>query len=103
MHLLIKQSNSSVKKARETIKNVFIELPGKPVGDLIKKINPIIRGIGNYWSSQVAKKIFEKLHSYIWIKTRRHLKGLHRNKLFKWIYRKYFKPDYTGVSKDNGY
>jgi RNA-directed DNA polymerase len=100
MRLLIKPSKSSVKKARETIKNVFIQLRGRPVGDLIKKLNPIIRGIGNYWSSQVAKKIFEKLDSYIWIKTRKHLKGLHHNKPFKWIYRKYFKPDYTGVSKD---
>lgn len=100
MHLLIKPSNTSVKKARETIKNVFIQLRGRPVGDLIKKLNPIIRGIGNYWSSQVAKKIFEKLDNYIWIKTRKHLKNLHHNKPFKWIFRKYFKADYTGVSKD---
>ena len=100
MRLLIKPSKLSVKKARETIKNVFIQLRGRPVGDLIKKLNPIIRGIGNYWSSQVAKKIFEKLDSYIWIKTRKHLKILHSNKPFKWIYRKYFKADFTGVSKD---
>jgi len=25
---------------------------------------------------------------------------LHDKKSFKWIYKKYFKPDYTGVSKD---
>lgn len=100
MRLLIKPSKSSVKKAKETIKNVFIQLQGRPVGDVIKKLNPIIRGIGNYWSSQVAKKIFEKLDSYIWIKTRKHLKRLHHNKPFKWIYTKYFKADYTGVSKD---
>jgi len=99
MRLLIKPSKLSVKKARETIQKVFIQLRGKPVGDLIKKLNPIIRGIGNYWSSQVAKKIFEKLDSYIWIKTRKHLKILHPNKSFKWIYRKYFKADYTGVSR----
>jgi len=100
MHLLIKPSNSSVKKARETIKNVFIELRGNPVGNLIKKLNPIIRGIGNYWSSQVAKKIYGKLNSYIWIKIRKHLKSLHPNKPFKWIFKRYFKTDYTGVSKD---
>lgn len=100
MQLLIKPSKASVKKARETIKNVFAQLRGKPVGDLIAKVNPIIRGIGNYWSSQVAKKIFEVLDNYIWIKTRKHLKQLHNNKPFKWIYIKYFKADYTGVSKD---
>ena len=56
MRLLIKPSKASVKKARETIKNVFTQLRGKPVGDLIQKLNPIIRGIGNYWSTQVARK-----------------------------------------------
>ena len=100
MQLLIKPSNASVKKAMETIKNVFIQLRGKPVCDLIKKLNPIIRGIGNYWSSQVAKKIFSKIDHYTWVKVRKHLKILHPNKPFKWIYRKYFKVDYTGVSKD---
>ena len=100
MRLLIKPSKASIKKAMQTIKNVFIQLRGKPVGELIKKLNPIIRGIGNYWSSQVAKKIFNKIDNYIWIKIRKHLKLLHSNKSFKWIYRKYFKADYTGVSKD---
>jgi RNA-directed DNA polymerase len=100
MRLLIKPSKASIKTARETIKNVFIQLRGKPVGDLIQKLNPIIRGIGNYWSTQVAKKIFGNLDHYTWIKVRKHLKHLHPKKSFKWIYRKYFKADYTGVSKD---
>ena len=100
MHLLIKPSKASIKKARETIRNVFIQLRGKPVGDLIKKLNPIIRGIGNYWSSQVAKKIYGNIDSYIWIKIRKHLKKMHPKKPFKWIYQKYFKADYTGISKD---
>jgi RNA-directed DNA polymerase len=100
MRLLIKPSKESIKKARQTIKNVFVQMRGKPVGDLIAKLNPIIRGIGNYWSSQVAKKLFGKLDHYIWIKTRKHLKNLHPKKPFRWIYDKYFKMDYTGVSKD---
>ncbi|EPN2091043.1 group II intron reverse transcriptase/maturase [Clostridium botulinum] len=100
MQLLIKPSKASVKKARETIKNVFIQLRGKPTVELIMKLNPIIRGIGNYWSSQVAKKIFSKIDHYTWIKVRKHLKILHPNKSFKWIYSKYFKADYTGVSSD---
>jgi len=100
MHLFIKPSKTSVKKARQTIKNVFMQLRGRPVIDLITKLNPIIRGIGNYWSSEVAKKIYGNLDRYVWIKTRKHLKALHPKKSFKWIYKKYFKADYTGVSKD---
>ena len=100
MKLLIKPSKASIKKGRETIKNVFIQLRGKPVGDLIMKLNPIIRGIGNYWSREVAKKIYGNLDMYIWIKIRKHLKILHPNKPFKWIHKKYFKADYTGASKN---
>lgn len=100
MHLFIKPSKASVKKARETVKKVFAQLRGKPVIDLITKLNPIIRGIGNYWSSQVAKKVYGSIDHYLLIKTRKHLKALHPNKPFRWIYRKYFKADYTGVSKD---
>lgn len=100
MKLLIKPSKASVKKARETIRNVFGQMKGRPVRDLIMKLNPIIRGIGNYWSGEVSKKIFSKLDHYTWIKTRKYLKNLHNNKPFKWIYNRYFKPDYTGVSKD---
>ena len=61
MRLFIKPSIASIKKARQAIKDVFKQLRGRPVVDLIKKLNPIIRGIGNYWSSQVAKKIFGKI------------------------------------------
>jgi len=100
MKLLIKPSKASVKKAKETIRNTFKLMTGKPARDLIMKLNPIIRGIGNYWSSEVSKKIFSNLDHYIWIKIIKHLKRLHDNKPFKWIYKRYFKPDYTGVSKD---
>lgn len=100
MKLLIKPSKASIKKAKDTIRNVFKQMRGRPVGDLIMKLNPIIRGIGNYWSSQVSKKIFSDIDMYIWIKTRKYFKNLHNHKHFKWIYKRYFKPDYTGVSKD---
>lgn len=100
MKLLIKPSKDSIKKAKRTIKNIFKDMKGRPVGELIMKLNPVIRGIGNYWSSEVSKKVFCNLDHYTWIKIRKHLKRLHNHKPFKWIYKRYFKPDYTGVSKD---
>lgn len=53
-------------------------MKGRPVGDLIMKLNPIIRGIGNYWSSEVSKKTFNSIDNYVWIKVRKHLKMLLR-------------------------
>lgn len=96
MKLLIKPSKPSVKKAFETIINVFAQLRCKPVGDLVTTLNPIIRGIGN----QVSKAINNKIDHYVWIKIRKHLKSLHPNKSFKWLYKTYFQPDQTGISKN---
>lgn len=100
MTLLIKPSKDSIKKAKETIKATFSQMRGKPVRELILELNPIVRGIGNYYSSEVSKRVFNSLDSYIWIKTRKYLKNLHDKKSFKWIYKRYFKADYTGASKD---
>ena len=100
MKILIKPSKASIKKAKEAIKDVFAQLRGKPVGDIITKLNPIIRGIGNYWSSQIAKRIFGAIDRYIWIKVRKHLNTLHTKKSSKWKTDKYFKVDYTGISKN---
>jgi len=47
-----------------------------------------------------VKKIFSNIDTYIWIKVRKYLKVLNNNKSFKWIYKRYFKADYTGVNKD---
>jgi RNA-directed DNA polymerase len=100
MRLLIKPSKASIRKAKETIKTVFKQMRGKPVRELVMELNPIVRGIGNYYSSQVSKKVYGSLDRYIWIKTRKYLKNLHDKKPFKWIYKRYFKPDYMGASKD---
>ncbi|MEM5595515.1 group II intron maturase-specific domain-containing protein [Niallia circulans] len=100
LKLLIKPSNASIKKAKQTIKETFMELKGRPVRELIYKLNPIIRGTGYYWSSVVSKKIYNEMDHYIWIKIMKHLRNLHPKKSWKWRIARYFKPDHTGVSKD---
>lgn len=100
MVLLIKPSKASIKKAKDSIKAVFQEYKGRPVGEIITKLNPIIRGTGNYWSCVVSKDIYSRLDEYVWLKTRKYLKTLHPQKSWKWRIKRYFKPDFTGVSKD---
>jgi RNA-directed DNA polymerase len=98
--LLIMPSKDSIKKAKETIKEVFHNYNGRPVSELIYKLNPIIRGTANYWSSQVAKKAFSELDYYTFNKTTKFFKRMHKNKSWRWIKSRYFSPDHTGVSKD---
>ena len=98
--LLIKPSKESIKKAKEKIKSVFQTMRGMPAGELIMVLNPIIRGIGNYWSSQVSKEIFNKMDNYVRLKIAKHIKHLHPDKSWKWKSVKYFKYDHTGASRD---
>lgn len=100
MSLLIKPSKQSIKKAKESIKKVFEQYRGRPVGEIISKLNPIIRGTGNYWSSVIAKDVYSNIDHYVWLKIRKYLKILHPKKSWKWRIKRYFKPDFTGVSKD---
>jgi len=101
MVLLIKPSKDSVKKAKEKIKDVFASKRGRPVSELIAVLNPVIRGIGNYWSHVVSSKVYNGIDQYIWGKTVKHLRALHPRKTWNWKKGRYFKPDHNGVSKDN--
>jgi RNA-directed DNA polymerase len=98
--LLIKPSKDSIKKAKAKIKDVFAKKNGRPVGELLKELNPVIRGIGYYWSKQVSKDIFSSVDQYIWTKTVKFLNRSHPKKNWNWKTKIYFKPDHNGISKD---
>ncbi|KAA0794859.1 group II intron reverse transcriptase/maturase [Bacillus sp. BPN334] len=98
--LFIKPSNQSVKKAKEKISEIFKSHRGRSIGQLIRKLNPVITGIANYWSPVVAKVIYGDIDSYIHKKVMHHLKYKHHRKGARWINKKYFHPDHTGVSRD---
>lgn len=100
MRLFIKPSKDSVKEAKRKIKEIFIWAKGREVSILIERLNQTIRGIANYWSPTVAKKIFRDIDNYILKRTLIYLKQRHHRKSIKWIRQRYFKPDHTGVSKD---
>jgi RNA-directed DNA polymerase len=101
MRLFIKPSQESVKKAKARIREIFEFYKGREVGQLIEKLNPVLRGVANYWSPTVAKKIYRDLDSYVLERTLIYLRHRHHRKSIKWIRAKYFKPDYTGISKDS--
>lgn len=97
--LLIKPSKESVKNAKATIKDVFTHRKSRPVSELIAELNPVIRGIGNYWRKVVSGKLFRSIDNYVWTKTRKYLNRLHPEKNKKWKTKRYFHPDHTGISK----
>jgi RNA-directed DNA polymerase len=88
--LLIKPSNKFVKEAKSKIRKIFLKHHGQPVGFLIAKINPIIRGIAEYCRKVVSSKIFSNLDDYLFTRQKRYVNRTHPNKPRSWKKRKYW-------------
>ena len=57
---------------------------------LIAKLNPVIRGWANYFSTVVSKETFSKLDMLLWKRLWRWVSRRHPNKSAKWVKKKYF-------------
>ena len=88
---IITPNKESQKRHYKKLAEVINKSRGLNQATLIMKLNPIIRGWCNYFSTVVSQKVFERLwHLVVWklLKWGRHR---HRNKGRKWIRQKYFK------------
>jgi RNA-directed DNA polymerase (EC 2.7.7.49) len=101
--LLIKPSKESIKKSKKTISKEIQKLKGNNVSAIIDKLNPIIRGIGYYWSPSVAKQTYSYIDHHVWDCTFIFLKYLHPKKSKTWIIDRYYKPDIRDKVKIGGY
>ena len=88
--LLIKPSKEFLKKTRNDIREIFLSHKGKPLGLLIGKINPIIRGKANYLNKVVSSRAFRALDHYIFTREVRHVKRTHPRKSKSWTKDKYW-------------
>ncbi len=61
-----------------------------PTKALIAKLNPVIRGWANYFSTIVSKEIFSKIDNLLWTRLWRWASRRHSNKSAKWVKKKYF-------------
>lgn len=62
-----------------------------PQDVLIKRLNPIIRGWSNYYSTVVSKETFGKLDALLYWNLRNWGKRRHSSKTEKWIYERYWR------------
>ena len=87
---LIKPSYKSIKAHYQKIAEVCNIHKTAPVEALIGKLNPIIRGWANYFSTKVSKKVFNKLDMLLWKRLWRWASRRHPNKSNTWVKKKYF-------------
>lgn len=89
--LLIKPTLKSIKSIREKIKTTVQKAQAWTQDELIRTLNPIIRGWVNYNRHTVASQTFGDIDMYIWNTTWKWAKRRHTNKGRKWIAQKYWK------------
>jgi RNA-directed DNA polymerase len=89
---LIKPSKKSVKNHYAKIKAICDTHKTAPTAALISRLNPVIKGWSNYYSTTVSKEIFSYLDNMVWRRIWRWCNRRHSNKSGKWIKAKYFKP-----------
>jgi len=93
--LLIKPSQKSIKSITQNLKSIVNKAKSWTQSELIKTLNPVIRGWANYHRHIVAKDTFSKLDSYLWEITWQWGKRRHPNKGHKWVANKYWTSEGT--------
>ena len=88
--LLITPSKASVRTFRDRIKQEWLSLKGHNVQSVIVRLNPILKGWGNYYRHVVSAKTFNSLDDFIHRKNRKWLKQTHPTKPMNWIERNYY-------------
>ena len=88
--LLIKPSKASVQAFKDRMRQEWLDLRGHNIHAVIQKLNPIIRGWGQYFRNVVSMETFKRLDTYNYEKGWKWLRFTHPNKPMKWIESNYF-------------
>lgn len=88
---IITPSKESQKRHYKKVAETIEKHKGQSQTVLISKLNPIIRGWCNYFSTVVSKKAFERLKNLTYWKLVKWGIKRHRNKGKKWVHLKYFR------------
>ena len=89
--LLIKPSKKKVLDFCKRIGKEIEAMKGCQQEEVIKKLNPILRGFANYYKGGVSKKTFSYISHRVWLYLWRWAKRRHPNKSKRWIKQRYFK------------
>jgi RNA-directed DNA polymerase len=90
--LNIRPSKKAVNALREHLREKWLGLKGRPLAEVFRTLNPIIRGWANYHRPVCAKKTFEKLDRWMHTREKRYVKHMHPKKSTAWRKEKYWGP-----------
>ena len=87
----MKPSKTNVKAHLDKIREIINGNKTAKQANLIRLLNPVLRGWANYHSHVVAKKTFARVDDGIWSTLWRWAVRRHPNKEARWVKDKYFK------------
>ena len=88
--LLIKPAKSSIAAVKEKVREIIRTGRSLPQGILIRRLNPVIRGWGNYYRHVVSKDVFNDIDHAIWRMTWNWAKRRHPQRGRKWVKDRYY-------------
>lgn len=88
----ITPSSKSLKKHKIALIEVFRQMKTSSQEDLIRRLNPIIRGWTNYFRYVQSWETMSHLENWLWGKLKRWTMRRHPLKGTRWIMKKYFQP-----------
>jgi RNA-directed DNA polymerase len=90
--LLMKPSKANVKAHLDSIRKIIRVNKTAKQANLIRLLNPVLRGWANYHSHVVAKETFARVDNTVWSMLWRWAVRRHPNKGARWVKDNYFKP-----------
>ena len=92
LKLLIKPAKKNIHSFLAEIRKVFRKARSTTQADLIKQLNPKLRGWANYHSSVVSKETFARIDHVIWQLSLTWARRRHPGKGKGWVLQQYYKP-----------
>ena len=88
--LRITPSKNSVKKIKAKIKEEWMNMASAPAGAVIKRLNPVVKGWGNYFRIGVSSEVFSELDHFMFQRQKRFANRRHPSKSADWKYKRYW-------------
>ena len=88
--MIVKPSKENIQRLKHEVRKIFKRHRGSHLSVLIKSLNPVLRGWGNYFRFANASKTFSTIDQYVWQKSMRWVKRRHQHRRIMHYIERYF-------------
>jgi RNA-directed DNA polymerase len=88
--LLIKPGEKGIKAIKSKLSDIVENSKGATAEELIKRLNPVLRGWSNHNKHVVSKKTYAAIDNHLFYKIWAWAKRRHPNKSLRWVKNKYY-------------